>query len=93
MKDRETKKYLLEEFVKENEIRSSELEMAYKRYTNLAPSSGGARAPQSAEVDFKTWVMVSNLPFLGRLLLVSVAFVGVLVHDPRYVPTVFVVYE
>lgn len=60
VKDRESKKWLLEEFVKENEIRSSELEMAYKRYRNLAPSSGGGQATQSVELDFNSWILVSG---------------------------------
>lgn len=65
MKDRESKKWLLEEFVKENEIRSSELEMAYKRYRNLAPSGGGAQATQSVELDFNSWIMVRSCVILS----------------------------
>lgn len=56
MKDRESKRWLLEEFVRENEIRSVELELAYKQFRNLAPSTGGA---QSMEMDFNTWILVS----------------------------------
>lgn len=61
MKDRESKRWLLEEFVKENEIRAVELEMAYKRFRNLAPSSGsgGKQATSSVEMDFNTWILVS----------------------------------
>lgn len=67
MKDRESKRWLLGEFVKENEIRSVELEMAYKRFINLAPSSGGAQATQSFELDFNTWVSVSRQFVIGAL--------------------------
>lgn len=61
MKDRESKRWLLEEFVKENEIRAVELEMAYKRFKNLAPSSGSGGKPptSSVEMDFNTWILVS----------------------------------
>lgn len=61
MKDRESKRWLLEEFIKENEIRAVELEMAYKRFKNLAPSSGsgGKQSKSSAEMDFNTWILVS----------------------------------
>lgn len=61
MKDRASKKWLLAEFVKENELRSSDLEMAYKRFRNLAPSSGGVQATKSVELDFNTWILVSRL--------------------------------
>lgn len=61
MKDRESKRWLLEEFVKENEIRAVELEMAYKRFKNLAPASGsaGKQNTSSVEMDFNTWILVS----------------------------------
>lgn len=62
MKDRESKRWLLEDFVKENEIRAVELEMAYKRFQNLAPSrsgSGDKQATSSVEMDFNTWILVS----------------------------------
>ena len=62
MKDRESKRWLLEEFIKENEIRAVELEMAYKRFKNLAPSSGsgGKQTTSSVEMDFNTWILVSS---------------------------------
>lgn len=61
MKDRERKRWLLEDFVKENDIRSAELEMANKRFHNLAPSTGaGAPSGPSFEVDFNTWILVSG---------------------------------
>lgn len=68
MKDRESKRWLLEEFVKENEIRAVELEMAYKRFKNLAPSSGsgGGQAASSVEMDFNTWILVSFFSGQGR---------------------------
>lgn len=60
MKDRESKRWLLEDFVKENEIRAVELEMAYKRFQNLAPSrTGDKQATSSVEMDFNTWILVS----------------------------------
>lgn len=62
MKDRERKRWLLEDFVKENDIRSAELEMAYKRFRNLAPSTGAGAPPgPSFEVDFNTWILVSGV--------------------------------
>lgn len=51
MKDRESKRWLLEDFVNENDIGATELEMAYKRSRNLAPS---------AELNFDTWILVSG---------------------------------
>eukprot|EP00752_Nemacystus_decipiens_P004626 g4222.t1 len=68
MKDRESKRWLLEEFVKENEIRAVELEMAYKRFKNLAPSSGsgGKQAASSVEMDFNTWILVFNVEATGQ---------------------------
>lgn len=62
MKDRESKRWLLEEFVKENEIRAVELEIAYKRFKSLAPSSGsgGKQATSSVDMDFNTWILVSS---------------------------------
>lgn len=59
MKDRESKRWLLEEFVKENEITSVELEMAHKRCRNLVPSTGGVQSTTPAEIDFNTWILVS----------------------------------
>lgn len=58
MKDRENKKWLMERFVKENDIRPSDLDMAYKRYQNLGCSSGGSHVSQSNELDFNTWLLV-----------------------------------
>ncbi len=70
MKDRETKRWLLGDFVKENEIRAVEIEMAYKRFKNLAPSSGsgGKQATSSVEMDFKTWILVSSNVLLSGLV-------------------------
>lgn len=59
MKDRETKRWLLDEFVKENEIRAVELEMAYKRFKNISSgASKTAKTSSSAEIDFNTWILV-----------------------------------
>eukprot|EP00903_Cladosiphon_okamuranus_P006779 g6608.t1 len=68
MKNRESKRWLLEEFVKENEIRAVELEMAYKRFKNLAPSSGsaGKQATSSVEMDFNTWILIFNVEATGQ---------------------------
>ncbi|CAM9228565.1 unnamed protein product [Pylaiella littoralis] len=67
-KDRESKRWLLEEFVKENEIMAVDLEMAYKRFGNLAPSSGsaGKQATSSVEMDFNTWILVFNVEATGQ---------------------------
>lgn len=59
MKDRESKKWLLEDFVKENDIKAVELEIAYKRFRTLVPSAGGTQSAQPAGVDFSTWISVS----------------------------------
>ncbi|CAN0260617.1 unnamed protein product, partial [Ectocarpus sp. 12 AP-2014] len=67
MKDRESKRWLLEDFVKENEIRAVELEMAYKRFQNLAPSrAGDKQATSSVEMDFNTWILVFNVEATGQ---------------------------
>lgn len=60
MKEQETKKWLLGEFVKENEIDSAELELAYKRFTSLAPPfADDAKQPgHPFAVDFDTWLSV-----------------------------------
>ncbi|CAM9099586.1 unnamed protein product, partial [Discosporangium mesarthrocarpum] len=64
MMDRDTKKWLLEEFVKENEINTPELEMAYKRFSNLPPADG--QATPSAHLDFETWMQVLNVEETGQ---------------------------
>ena len=60
MKDREIKRWLLEDFVKENDIKAVELEIAYKRFRTLVPSAGGGQSTQAAGIDFSTWISVSS---------------------------------
>ena len=62
MKDRESKRWLLEDFVKENDIKAVELEIAYKRFRTLVPSAGGVQSAPSAGIDFGTWISVSSPP-------------------------------
>lgn len=89
MKDRETKRWLLGDFVKENEIRAVEIEMAYKRFKNLAPSSGtgGKQATSSVEMDFKTWILVSSSFFFSGLVF---QLEGAARRCPRHVLVFFV---
>lgn len=60
MQDRESKRWLLQDFVNENEIGSVELEMAYKRFRSINPAGTGEQPTSSVEMDFNTWMLVSS---------------------------------
>lgn len=59
--ERESKRWLLEEFVKENEIRAIDLEKAYKRFRDIVPAADIVGGPsRSMEMDFDTWMTVNK---------------------------------
>ncbi|CAN0447276.1 unnamed protein product, partial [Ascophyllum nodosum] len=66
-KERESKRLLLEDFVKENEIRANGLELAYEHFRSIAPVTPGVGgAPSSVEMDFDTWMTIFNVEATGQ---------------------------